>query len=351
MGAKAKIITFDEPTTSLTTRETDRLFEIIDRLRAQGIAIIYISHILNDVMRLCDDIVVLRDGHVVGSAPKSEMTIERMISLMVGRNIDQLFPPRDRSKVKGDTVLDVSGVSQRGIVKDVSFSLKAGEVLGISGRLGAGRSQLARILFGIDPFSSGEIRIAGTPVAAPTPMDCMTLGMAFLTEDRRVEGLMMEAPIDSNIALSSLLNYAGGLGGMLDRGRLDTDVKRMSSSVQISAKDLARTLVKNLSGGNQQKVVLGKWLLRDPKVFILDEPTRGIDVGAKNEVYKIINALAAGGAGILMISSEIEELVGMCDRIMVMAHGQIRATFERDGFDREELLRAAMWDGIRSAAT
>ena len=349
LGAKAKIIIFDEPTTSLTTRETDRLFDIINRLRAQGIAIIYISHILNDVMRLCDDVVVLRDGNVVGTAPKSAMTIERMISLMVGRNIDQLFPPRDNTAAKGAPVLEAAGITQRGTVKDITFTLRAGEVLGVSGLMGAGRSELARILFGIDPFSAGAIRIAGAALANPTPAICMDHGMAFLTEDRRAEGLMMEAPIDINIGLSSLQNYAGGLAGVIDQSRLDDGVRKMSASVQISARDIVRTLVKNLSGGNQQKVVIGKWLLREPKVFILDEPTRGIDVGAKNEVYKIINQLAAGGAGILMISSEIEELIGMCDRIMVMAHGEIRATFERGGFDREELLKAAMWDGIRSS--
>ncbi|MFT3987856.1 sugar ABC transporter ATP-binding protein [Aestuariivirga sp.] len=351
LGAKAKVIIFDEPTTSLTTRETDRLFDIINRLRSQGIAIIYISHILNDVMRLCDDIVVLRDGHVVGSALKSEMTIERMISLMVGRNIDQLFPPRADNLVRDEAVLEVSGISQPGIVKDITFSLQAGEVLGISGLMGAGRSELARILFGIDPFSAGQIKVAGETLESPTPSVCMDHGMAFLTEDRRVEGLMMEAPIETNIGLSSLRNYAGGLAGVIDGSRLNADVKKMSTSVQISAKDIARTLVKNLSGGNQQKAVIGKWLLREPRVFILDEPTRGIDVGAKNEVYKIINSLAAAGAGILMISSEIEELAGMCDRIMVMAHGEIRATFARGGFKREEILRAAMWDGLRSSAS
>jgi ABC-type sugar transport system ATPase subunit len=177
----------------------------------------------------------------------------------------------------------------------------------------------------------------------------MDHGMAFLTEDRRIEGLMMEAPIDQNIALSSLDNYASGFVRMIERTRLCADVGKTSASVQIGARDIQRTLVKNLSGGNQQKVVIGKWLLRSPRVFILDEPTRGIDVGAKNEVYKIINRLAAEGAGILMISSEIEELIGMCDRILVMAHGEIRATFERAEFDREEILKAAMWDGIKRA--
>jgi ABC-type sugar transport system ATPase subunit len=351
LGAKAKIIIFDEPTTSLTTRETDRLFDIINKLRQQGIAIIYISHILDDIMRLCDDIVVLRDGNVVGQALKTDMTIERMISLMVGRNIDQLFPPRDSAVSAGAPVLEVKNVTQRGTVKDISFTLRAGEVLGVSGLMGAGRSELARILFGIDEFGSGEIVVNGKTIDRPTPTICMDHGMAFLTEDRRAEGLMMEAPIDYNIALSSLQAYAGGFAQWIDSSRLDADVSRMSASVQIGARDISKTLVKNLSGGNQQKVVIGKWLLREPTVFILDEPTRGIDVGAKNEVYKIINRLAAGGAGILMISSEIEELIGMSDRIMVMAHGEIRANFERGSFNREELLRAAMWDGIRSGKT
>jgi ribose transport system ATP-binding protein len=236
-------------------------------------------------------------------------------------------------------------------VKDISFTLRAGEVLGVSGLMGAGRSELARILFGIDDFGSGDIIVNGKAINRPTPTVCMDHGMAFLTEDRRAEGLMMEAPIDYNIALSSLQAYAGGFAQWIDSTRLDADVSRMSASVQIGARDISKTLVKNLSGGNQQKVVIGKWLLREPSVFILDEPTRGIDVGAKNEVYKIINRLAAGGAGILMISSEIEELIGMSDRIMVMAHGEIRAIFERGSFNREELLRAAMWDGIRSGKT
>jgi ribose transport system ATP-binding protein len=350
LGSKAKVIIFDEPTTSLTTRETDRLFDIINRLRQQGIAIIYISHILADIMRLCDDIVVLRDGHVVGTAPKSDLTIEGMITLMVGRRIDQLFPSRETEVKPGTTLLEVKGVTQHGTVRDITFSLRAGEVLGVSGLMGAGRSELARILFGIDSFGSGEIIVQGKSLKSPDPTACMDHGMAFLTEDRRAEGLMMEASIDQNIALSSLQNYASGFSRMLDQTRLGNDVRKIAQSVQIGPRDIVRTLVKNLSGGNQQKVVIGKWLLREPHVFILDEPTRGIDVGAKNEVYKIINRLAGDGAGLLMISSEIEELIGMCDRIMVMAHGEIRAIFERDAFDREQILRAAMWDGIRGAA-
>jgi ribose transport system ATP-binding protein len=349
LGAKARVIIFDEPTTSLTTRETERLFEIIARLRAQGIAIIYISHILGDVLRLCDDIVVLRDGRVVGQAPRAEMTAERMISLMVGRTLDQIFPPRAPA-VRTAPVLEVRGLSQRGMVRDIGFTLHAGEVLGISGLMGAGRSELARILFGLDPHESGEIRIAGAPVPAPSPAACMARGMAFLTEDRRAEGLMMEAPIADNIALASLPAFGAGWMRLIERTRLGEAVERVSASVRINARDLERTLVKNLSGGNQQKAVIGKWLLHQPRVFMLDEPTRGIDVGAKYEVYKIINQLAAEGTGVLLISSEIEELTGMCDRILVMAQGEIRATFDRAAFDREAILRAAMWHGMQAVA-
>ena len=355
LGANARMIIFDEPTTSLTTRETDRLFDSIDKLRRQGIAIIYISHILRDVLRLCDDIVVLRDGHLVGRAPRAEMTVERMISLMVGRTIDQIYPPREPPVPLGAPVLEVRGVSQPGMVKDIGFSLRAGEVLGLSGLMGAGRSELARILFGMDPHESGEVRVGGVAVPRLSPAACMAHGMAFLTEDRRAEGLMMEASIADNIALASLPGFGRTWARFIDRTRLGDAVARVAEAVRINARDLQRTLVKNLSGGNQQKAVIGKWLLHRPSVFILDEPTRGIDVGAKYEVYKIVNQLAAEGTGVLFISSEIEELTGMCDRILVMAHGEIRAEFNRAkfdgaGFDREAILRAAMWHGSKETA-
>jgi ribose transport system ATP-binding protein len=350
LGSNARMIIFDEPTTSLTTRETDRLFDIIGRLRGQGIAIIYISHILRDVLRLCDDVVVLRDGHLVGSAPRAEMTEERMISLMVGRTIDQIYPPRDPPVQLGAPVLEVRGLSQHGMVKDIGFSLRAGEVLGVSGLMGAGRSELARMLFGIDPHEAGEVRIGGAVVPHLSPASCMEHGMAFLTEERRAEGLMMEASIADNVALASLPEFGRTWMRLIDRTRLGDEVARVSSAVRINARDLRQTLVKNLSGGNQQKAVIAKWLLHNPRVFILDEPTRGIDVGAKYEVYKIVNQLAAEGTGVLFISSEIEELTGMCDRILVMAHGEIRGEFDRAAFDREAILRTAMWHGIKEPA-
>lgn len=345
--SEARVVIFDEPTTSLTTRETERLFAIINRLRHQGIGVIYISHILTDVLALCDDIVVLRDGHVVAAGPRAEMTIEGMIARMVGRTMDQLFPQRTAAP-SSDAVLQVRAVSQRGTVRGIGFNLYRGEVLGVSGLMGAGRSELARILFGLDPFESGEIVIDGIRLDRPSPAACMQRGMAFLTEDRRAEGLMIEASIDANMALASLPDYAGAWPRLVDRQRLAADIRSVSASVRIASTDLARTLVKHLSGGNQQKVVIGKWLLRQPRIFILDEPTRGIDVGAKHEVYRIIDQLAAGGAGVLFISSEIDELIGMCDRIMVMAHGEIAGTVSRQEFRREDILRLAMGRGIKA---
>ena len=350
LGADARIVIFDEPTTSLTARETERLFAQIGRLKARGIGVIYISHILGDVMRLCDHVTVLRDGRIVGSAPKAEMTVDRLITLMVGRTIDQIYPPRELGIRPGTPVLEVQGLTQPGVVRDISFTVQPGEVVGVSGLMGSGRSEMARILFGLDRFASGTITVDGQPLAEPSPQAAMARGMAFLTEDRRAEGLMMAAPIAENVGLASLPRYATGFGRLLERTRLGDAVERTGRDVQVNARDFVHTLVKNLSGGNQQKVVIGKWLLRGPRLFILDEPTRGIDVGAKYEVYKLINRLAAEGTGVLMISSEIEELIGMCDRILVMGHGEIRGSFARAQFDREAILRAAMWDGVKGAA-
>jgi ABC-type sugar transport system ATPase subunit len=350
LGADARIVIFDEPTTSLTARESRRLFELIGRLKARGIAVIYISHILSDVMGLCDSVTVLRDGRVVGQAPVREMSVDRLIALMVGRTIDQIYPPRGTVPGTGTPVLEVEGLTQPGIIKDVAFAVRPGEVLGVSGLMGSGRSETARILFGLDPYAAGAIRVDGKPLERPTPQAAMERGIAFLTEDRRLEGLLMDGPIADNVALPSLPDFSDRFARLIERPRLGERVDAMGREVQVNAHDFARTLAKNLSGGNQQKVVIGKWLLRGPRLFILDEPTRGIDVGAKYEVYKLINCLSAQGAGVLMISSEIEELIGMCDRIMVMSHGEVRNFFDRERFDREAIMRAAMWDGVKGRA-
>lgn len=345
LGQSAKLIIFDEPTTSLTSRETDRLFALIERLRGQGMAMIYISHVLPDVFRLCDELLVLRDGEVVGTGRKEAFTTERLITLMVGRSLDQLYPERD-TKPTTETVMQVSGLSQPGVIEGISFDLRRGEVLGIAGLMGAGRTELARILFGLDPCASGSITINGEEISRLSTRERIARGLAFLTENRREEGLLMDAAISDNIALTALPDFTSG--ALLDQPRLTEAVRQVAASVQIRGVAQYQQPVKTLSGGNQQKVVLAKWLLRHPAALILDEPTRGVDVGARAEIYRIINHLAATGAGILFISSEIEELIGICDRIMVMKRGIIAARFDRVEFSREQILSAALQSGEES---
>jgi ABC-type sugar transport system ATPase subunit len=362
LGADARVIILDEPTTSLSARECERLFALLKQLRERGIAMIYISHALGDVLRLCDDLVVLRDGEVVGGGPATEFTHERLVALMVGRQLNRLYPerrpsgpptdsgnPRMAKSIGGfpesagssESLLEVRSLSQPGIVRDISFKLAAGEVLGISGLMGAGRSELARILFGLDPHSSGEIHLQGQPLTG-APRRRIQRGLAFLTEDRRQEGLCMEASIADNLALVTLGRHSRTPGRWLDFAGIKSAVTRMRDAVRLSPNATGAQPVRTLSGGNQQKVVLGKWLLAEPRVLLLDEPTRGIDVGAKFEIYQLIHQLADRGAGILVISSEIEELIGICDRILVMRHGEIRGEFRREEFDREKILAAAL---------
>ena len=342
LGQDAKLIIFDEPTTSLTSRETDRLFALIERLRTQGIAMIYISHVLPDVFRLCDEMLVLRDGEVVGKGRTEEFTSERLITMMVGRSLDQLYPPHVTTPAP-DSVLQVEKLSQPGVIEDINFSLQRGEILGIGGLMGAGRTELARILFGLDPAANGSISINGENVSALSTRERIQRGMAFLTENRREEGLMMDAAVNENIALTALSEFTSG--ALIERRRLDDAVNQIAASVQIKGGGKFTQPVRTLSGGNQQKVVLAKWLMRNPAVLILDEPTRGVDVGARSEIYRIINQLAEQGAGILFISSEIEELIGVCDRLLVMKRGAIAARFDRSEFSREKILSAALQSG------
>lgn len=336
----ARIIIFDEPTTSLTARETERLFRLIERLRSDGASIVYISHILPDVMRLADEIAVLRDGELVAHGAKEEFTINRMIALMVGRAIEQLYPPR-RTAPTTTPVLEVQGVSQQGIVEEITFTLHKGEILGVFGLMGSGRSELARILFGLDEHARGEIRVAGKLYTQPSARRSIDAGMAFVTENRRDEGLLMDISIADNIGLVALPHYAAATATAVDENRYYKEIADVATSLSIKSGDLRQQAVKTLSGGNQQKAVIGKWLLDKPAVLIIDEPTRGVDVGAKYEIYSIINDLAAQGTGILFISSELEELMGVCDRMLVMSNGEIQATFSRAEFDKERILRAA----------
>jgi ribose transport system ATP-binding protein len=348
LSRNARLIIFDEPTTSLTRPEVQRLFTIIERLKQRGIAIIYISHALEDVMEVCETITVLRDGHLAGSAPTAELTLQRIIAMMVGRSIDTIYPQRS-PVAKTAAFFSVAGLSQPGVAHDISFDVRKGEIVGLCGLMGSGRSELARMIFGLDPFRTGAISVDGKPLEKPTPQTAMGAGIAFLTEDRRREGLLMDFSIADNIVLASLREVAGAFG-ILDSGRISRVSREMAASMRLSTDKVDDTRVKHLSGGNQQKVVIGKWLRRQPKLFILDEPTRGIDVGAKQEVYRIINGLVARGSSVLLISSEIEELMGLSDRILTISRGELTGSFDERPFDREAIMAAAAGVGRLEAA-
>jgi ribose transport system ATP-binding protein len=343
ISAEARAIILDEPTTSLTAPEAEHLFGLMRQLRSRGVTMIYISHNLGDVLRLCDEAVILRDGEVAGCGAAAEFSLERMISLMVGRTLNQMFP--ERTGAPGEqAVLEVLSVTQPGIAKEISFTLRKGEVLGLSGLMGSGRSELARLIFGLDSFQSGEILLAGRQLKRHEPREVIRQGLAFVTENRREEGLCMEAAISENIALVTLPEVTRTPLRLVDRWKLREAVGRIRKAIRLTSSARDEQPVRTLSGGNQQKVVLAKWLLARPSVLILDEPTRGIDVGAKMEIYRLINDLASGGAGILLISSELEELIGLCDRILVMSRGEIRDELRRSDFDRERMLRSALHD-------
>jgi len=341
LGRDSRIIIFDEPTTSLTAVERKRLFDLITRLNKQGRTIIYISHTLEDVLRLSDDIAVLRDGSLVASGPSSSYSIDGLIAEMVGRRIEQLYPPR-RNAPGTETVFEVRNLTQPGIFKAVSFKLRRGEIVGLFGLMGSGRTELARAVFGLDPFKSGSILVKNRDLGRPSPAACIRHGLAFVTENRREEGLLLEAGVLENLDLLTLRKYARpGSLGFMDRTKTAAAARRIAEKLTIRIGGMERQPVRNLSGGNQQKVVIGRWLLADPTVLILDEPTRGIDVGAKCEIYRIVNALVEEGASVLFISSELEELTGMADRILVMRKGEITGAFPRGEYRPEAILQAA----------
>lgn len=344
LNLDAKIIIFDEPTTSLTARETEQLFEIIRHLRENGVTMIYISHILGDVIDIADEVAVLRDGNLIGTGPVSEFDINKMISMMIGRDLEQLYPPKTNEPTD-EIVMEVNNISMTGIVKDINLNLRRGEVLGLFGLMGSGRSELVRIIFGVDEFEAGTLSVNGTPINKYSPFNSIQQGMAFVTENRREEGLMMESSIAENIGLVSLPSYARTAVQFLDQNRLLVDAREVSTMLDIKSGPIESHAAKSLSGGNQQKVVISKWLMSKPVIFIMDEPTRGVDVGAKYEIYSIINDLAVQGNSVLFISSELDELTGLCDRIVVMSQGEISGEFNQEQFNDEDILRAAFREG------
>ena len=340
ISKNAKIIFFDEPTTSLSTKEKDILFSLIKNFAKQGVSMIYISHALDDVLNICDEVLVLRDGQAIGEQkPIGDITKEKLITMMVGREMNQLFPYVEKNI--GDEVFRVEHVTQGKRLKDISFCLREGEIVGMFGLMGAGRSELAHALYGIDGFDSGNIYVRGEPVKKISPQKWIVSGIAYITENRRDDGLLMPKSVKENLILASLDRLKAKLGA-LDSLLANEWCKKSLADLDIKSYDLSKQVVGSLSGGNQQKVVVGKWLMIAPKVFILDEPTRGIDVGAKYEIYNQFNDLVLNGTSILFISSEIEELMGVCDRVLVMSKGEIVGEFARNEFSQEKFLQYAI---------
>jgi ribose transport system ATP-binding protein len=328
----------DEPTSSLTSTETDRLMRVIGELKADGVSIIFITHRLNEVETCADRVVVLRDGSVVGELARDQIHRDAMIRLMIGRDLKSLYiPPKSPP---GANVLEVAGLrtlSRPGLA--VSLSLRAGEILGMAGLIGAGRTELARALFGIDPILGGEIRLNGALVAIRSAKDAIAHGIYLAPEDRKRSGLVLEDSVTDNIALPDLLSFARYF--LMNSAAERKNAERQRQSLNIKTADV-ETVVRTLSGGNQQKVVLGKWLSMTPKVMIFDEPTRGIDVGSKSEIYSLMRGLADTGVAVLMISSDMEEVIGVSDRIVVMQEGAIGGTLNRDQLSEENVMRLAV---------
>ncbi len=336
LAVDARIIIMDEPTSALGEDEVETLFEIIGTLKEQGIVIVFITHRLEEVFRIADRVVVLRDGRRVGSMPIGEATPDKVIHLMVGRELTEMFH-KEKAEI-GESLLEVRGLTRRGVVKDVSFTLRRGEILGFAGLVGAGRTETARLLFGVDRKDAGEIWVDGNQMRINSPIEAVAAGLGFVPEDRGVQGLVLKLPVLENIVLPTLDNHSRA--GWMDQRGLRNTAQSYVDKLNIRTPHL-RQKVMFLSGGNQQKVVLAKWLALQPKVLIMDEPTRGIDVGAKAEVHALMSQLAQAGMGIIMISSELPEILGMSDRVLVMHEGRAAAILDRAEATQEKIMAYA----------
>ncbi|MBS0348129.1 MAG: sugar ABC transporter ATP-binding protein [Proteobacteria bacterium] len=338
LHAEARILVMDEPTTPLSSRETDRLFALIRQLRTDGLAIIYISHRMSEIYDLSDRVSVLRDGTYVGTLERAALSAESLVQMMVGRDLSGFYTKEHATYDPGRVVLAARHIGDGKRVRDCSFDVHAGEVLGIAGLVGAGRTELARMVFGADPRSSGEIHIDGVPVDVRTPLDAIRAGLVYLTEDRKAQGLFLDMSVRDNINVCAC-SLDAHPGGLLDRARGKARAAAAIASLGIRVGD-GRRNVGALSGGNQQKVLLSRLLEIKPRVLILDEPTRGVDIGAKSEIYRIINALAQSGVAIVVISSELPEIVGTADRVLVMREGELVA--ELGGHSGEPIEQATI---------
>jgi len=338
IGAKARVLIMDEPTASLAEEETKNLYRVIKTLRESGVGIIYISHRLEELAVVADRVTVLRDGNLVGTQPMAGIDRNELIRLMVGRELSAVFPKREVEQ--GEVALELRGVSCRANgVTNVDLSVRAGEIVGLAGLVGAGRTELARTIFGLEPADAGTILLRGNPVVIDQPATAIDLGLAYLPEDRRRHGVVLEMPIDANVTLASLKKLAGSFSFDVRKERqIATDyVRRFSIKTPAIFSP-----VSTLSGGNQQKVALSRWLETRPTVLILDEPTQGIDVGAKAEIHALMGELAANGTAILMISSELPEIIGMSDRVVVMRGGSVAGVLSRAEATQQEIMSLAL---------
>ncbi len=337
IGNDSQIIIMDEPTSAITNKEVEILFKKIAELKSRGTSIIYISHKMDEIFQIADEITVFRDGRSIATKPVADWTMDQVVEYMVGRKIENQYPKQEIPI--GDEMMRVEGLTQPGIFENVSFHINSGEIVGFAGLMGAGRTEIMRAVFGLDPYSSGTIKIKNKEVTIKNVQQSIKHGVAMLTEDRRRTGIIPILSVKYNTTLASMnqIIYKGRLHSEIE-DRISTDACK---SMNVKTPDL-NTKIANLSGGNQQKVILAKWLLCDPDILIVDEPTRGIDVGAKREIYELMNTFAAKGKGIIMISSELPELVGICDRIYVVNEGRIAGMLTRSEFSQESIMQLAV---------
>jgi len=339
LSRKIKIIVFDEPTAVLSTQDAERLHMIIAKLRSEGVGVVYISHRLEEVLHISDRVTVMKDGEVVGTTDAKALTIDAAIRMMVGRPMAALFPEK-RERTIGEERLGVRDLRAGRLVRGVTFSVRGGEIVGLGGLVGSGRTEVARVIFGADPRESGEIRVNGRPAKVRSPKDAVNAGICLVPEDRKLQGVVLDAPIRVNATmarLSAVVNRFGFLRNGLER----TLVTELGKSLRLKASAIEAP-VSSLSGGNQQKVVLAKWFHAGGDVIILDEPTRGVDVGAKSEIYGLVLRLAEAGKAVVVISSEHQELFGLCDRVLVMGEGQLRGELQPPDYSEENLLSLAI---------
>ena len=347
LAFKSKVIILDEPTATLTSKEIDKLFQIIHQLKAKGVTMIYISHRLKEIYQIGDRLTVLRNGQKIATHEVNSISIPEIVKLMVGRTMESEFPFDEHVKV-GDVAFSVDGLRYKHGRHNNSFQVRRGEILGIAGLVGSGRTETMRAIFGADPKEAGRLELNGRKIAVKSPRDAIRNGICLLTEDRKSQGLILDMPCDANITITDLSQISNL--GLLDRSEEKQHAERLISDLTVRTPSSAQ-LVRNLSGGNQQKIVIAKWLFRNTEILIFDEPTRGIDVGAKYEIYLLLWRLAAAGKSVIVVSSELPELLGVCHRLLVFSNGKISGELNRDEFDEEKVLSYAYQEYINTHET